>query len=258
MLRPIVFTILFFLLLLKVQTGFAQVTRANSYNTNAWFMYFGNHKLTDRFGLHAEVQLRRSQWFAESQQLLLRTGIDYYTKGNNRFTLGYAYVETHPYGDFPVANVFPEHRIWQQFLTSQTIGKFKLSHRYRLEQRMIGNATTGEFKNGRSENRFRYMAKVTVNLTSGEHPLFLAAYDEVFVNFGKEVGYNIFDQNRLYGALGYTLSSQLKVEVGYLNQIVQLRSLDATAASARNKIENNHTFQVGLFSTIPFYKSDNQ
>jgi hypothetical protein len=250
------FGILLFLLQITSQS-YGQVTRANSDNTNAWLMYFGNHKLSDRIGIHAEIQLRRNEWFSASQQLLLRTGLDYYTKGGNRFTVGYAYVETHPYGDFPVANAFPEHRIWQQFLTSQTIGKVKLSHRYRLEQRMIGNASTGEIKNGRYENRFRYMAKATVNLTSGDHALFLAAYDEVFVNFGREVAYNIFDQNRLYGAIGITLSPHVKLELGYLNQIVQLRSLDSNTGVSRNKIENNHTLQIGLFCSLPLYNKKN-
>ena len=122
---------------------------------------------------------------------------------------------------------------------------------------MIGNGSTGEFKNGRYENRFRYMAKATMNLTGGDHPVFLAVYDELFVNFGKEVAYNIFDQNRLYGAVGITLSPYVKLELGYLNQIIQLRSLDSNATVSRNKIENNHTIQIGLFSSLPLYKKKN-
>ncbi|HEY0771929.1 MAG TPA: DUF2490 domain-containing protein, partial [Sphingobacteriaceae bacterium] len=76
----------------------------------------------------------------------------------------------------------------------------------------------------------------------------------IFINFGSEVAYNLFDQNRLYGAIGFTFSPNLKLEVGYLNQRVQLRSLDMSTGAARNRIENNHTLQVGLFSTMSFYK----
>lgn len=233
----------------------AQATRAETNNSNAWFMYFGNHKLSQRIGIHAEAQLRRYELGAEKQQLLLRTGIDYYTKGNNRLTFGYAFIETYPYGAFAVANAFPEHRIWQQLLTTQSIGKVKLSHRYRLEQRMLGNASTGKFGDGRYENRMRYMARLSFNLTKGERPVYMALYDEIFVNFGKEVAYNIFDQNRAYGAIGFTLSPSFRLEAGYLYQLVQLRSLDMTA-NPRNKIENNHTLQIGLFSTMNFFKAD--
>jgi hypothetical protein len=232
-----------------------QTTRSETTNTNAWLMYFGNHKFTSRWGLHAEIQWRRHDLFSEDQQLLLRTGVDYYLKDNSRFTVGYAFVETYPYGEFAVPNAFPEHRIWQQFLTTQTIGRVKLSHRYRLEQRNIGNAATGEMSGGRYENRFRYMAKLTVPLVKDwERPLFFAAYDEIFLNFGKEVAYNIFDQNRAYAALGFTVTPTLKVELGYLYQLVQLRSLDMTADAPRNKVENNHTLQIGVYSTLPFYK----
>ena len=201
-------------------------------------------------GLHAEVQWRRSDVFSKNQQLLLRTGLEYFVRPDVRLTIGYGFIETYPYGEFAVPRAFPEHRIWQQLLVQQELGRIKLAHRYRLEQRMIGNATTGQFENGRYENRMRYMAKATVNITHGEHPIYAALYDEVFVNFGKDVGYNIFDQNRLYGAVGYTISSNFKMELGYLYQLVQLRSLDAT--SLNNRIENNHTIQIALFSNLAF------
>lgn len=229
-------------------------TRKHTENTNAWLMYFGNHKFSDRIGLHAEVQWRRSDLFSQNQQLLLRAGLDFYTKTQVRFTVGYAFVETHPYGEFAVQQAFPEHRIWQQMLLNQSLNKIQLSHRYRLEQRMIGNALTGHFENGRYENRVRYMAKATVNITNGMHPIFAALYDEVFINFGKGVAYNIFDQNRLYGALGYSISPGLKIELGYLYQMVQLRSLDPASLSTR--IENNHTLQFALFSNVSFDRAD--
>jgi hypothetical protein len=225
-------------------------TRLHTTNTHAWLMYFGNHKFADRWGLHAEVQWRRHDLLSESQQLLLRTGLDYYLKDSHRLTVGYAFVETYPYGEFAVANAFPEHRIWQQLATAHMLGKVKLAHRYRVEQRMIGNASTGAFKDGRFEHRFRYMAKATVNVTSGDRPVFGAIYNEIFINAGKDVGYNLFDQNRLYAALGFTFSPVLKMELGYLYQVVQLRSLDPVAA--RNRIEDNHTLQLGIYSTIGF------
>jgi hypothetical protein len=229
-------------------------TRTHAHNTNAWLMYFGNHKFSSWMGLHAEVQWRRSDLFSENQQLLLRTGLDFYVKPNLRLTVGYGFIETYPYGVFAVQNAFPEHRIWQQLLVPQDLGKVKLSHRYRVEQRMIGNSSTGQFENGRYENRMRYMVKATINITDGKHPIFAALYDEVFINFGKDVGYNIFDQNRLYGAVGYSISPTLKMELGYLYQAVQLRNLDGT--SLKNRIENNHTLQIGLFSTVALKKQE--
>ena len=49
-----------------------------------------------------------------------------------------------------------------------------------------------------------------------------AIYDEIFIGFGKNVNENVFDQNRLGVLLGYRFSSKLRIEGGFLSQIVQL------------------------------------
>jgi hypothetical protein len=232
--------------------------RVYANNHNAWFMYFGNHSFSNRWGLHAEIQLRRNDLIENPQQLLIRTGIEYQLKDGSKITAGYAFVETYPYGDFAVAGAFPEHRIWQQFTTTQTFSRFKLMHRYRLEQRFLGNPVSGDMSGGRYENRFRYMFKGSYVLTRDwKQPLFIAAYDEFFLNFGKEVAYNLFDQNRAYAAIGLTANQYLKIEVGYLYQIVQLRSLDLSA-TPKNKMESNHTLQAGLYFTLPFASTDDK
>lgn len=246
-----------FLVPCQAQGTASPAYRQNTGNTNAWLMYFGNHKFSPLLGWHAEVQIRRHDLIREWQQLLLRTGLDIYSK-NVRYTIGYAFVETYPYGEFPVAHSFPEHRIWQQALVSHSTGRLKLSHRYRLEQRMIGNASAGAFRNGRFENRFRYMLKGSLPLTGNTleaKEFFLAAYDEIFINFGKGVRYNLLDQNRAYAALGFHLGKIGKLECGFLYQVLQQGSLIQTGMDTFNKIENNFTFQLGLFSDLSFYKT---
>ena len=51
---------------------------------------------------------------------------------------------------------------------------------------------------------------------------YAAIYDEIFVGFGKNVNENVFDQNRLGVLLGYRFSSKVRIEGGFLSQIVQL------------------------------------
>ena len=248
-------TILFFYFT-AFSIGNAQTYRETTTNTNLWLMYFVNHKFTNTLGLHAEAQVRRHDVVSEWQQLLLRVGLDIYTS-QARFTFGYGFIETFPYGDFPVANAFPEHRIWQQLLLPQTWGRASISHRYRLEQRFIGNASTGEFQNGRYENRARYMFRANIALqgnTIDPGEFYLAIYDEIMINFGKEVRYNLFDQNRLYGALGYHLGRIGTLEVGYLLQSVKQRNLYTAASPPRNIMESNHNFQIGIFSNLSFLR----
>jgi hypothetical protein len=72
----------------------------------------------------------------------------------------------------------------------------------------------------------------------------VALYDEVFVNFGKNVTGNIFDQNRAYAAIGYNVTKTNRLEVGFMEQTLQQRN--------GRIIENNHTLMVAWYSTTLF------
>ncbi|RYD71567.1 MAG: DUF2490 domain-containing protein [Sphingobacteriales bacterium] len=226
----------------------AQNARIKDQNTNAWFMYFGDHNLTQKWGIHTEAQIRRAEIVETWQQLLLRGGINYNFSKNLMGTLGYAFVQTHPYGDFPVSEAFPEHRIYEQLQFKNKENKVGLLHRYRLEQRWVKPAGKDTFV---YTNRVRYMFRAVLPLTkraAADTGFYLAAYDEVFVNFGKNVQFNIFDQNRLGFALGYKFSKNIALEAGYLNQIIQ---------KANGKIlEYNHTLQLGLTYNLDFRKTE--
>lgn len=222
-------------------------------NGHIWLVANGNNKLTDKLGVHTEVQVRRADFGQEWQQLLLRGGLDYHWSEALRLTAGYAFVQTWPYGQYPVKHAFPEHRIWEQALVTGKLGDATLQHRYRLEQRFIGDAATGRFEGGRYENRLRYMARLNIPLsgeTIDDGELYAALYDEVFINFGEEVKYNIFDQNRAYGALGYQIGPVGRVEIGYMNQLVQQRSL--TPDSNKQIIESNNTMMLSFSSNFSF------
>lgn len=234
--------------LAKAQTN----PRINSDNFNAWLVYNGQHLLTDKFGLHAEVQIRRNDGVSGWQQLLLRPGIFYKINKNVLATAGYAYVETYPYGDIPIAKTaFPEHRIWQQLQLNQQTGQVDITSRLRLEQRFFGDAAIGTFTNVRYENRVRYMLRASIPLGKAS-PLYVPVYDEVFIAFGKNVKYNTFDQNRFGLGMGLKTGQFTKIEVGYLYQYVQQRNL---MASFNQVVENNHTITVNLFSTLHFIKA---
>jgi hypothetical protein len=216
-------------------------------NANAWFMYFGDHPVSEKWGVHLEGQYRRHDVVSNWQQLLLRPGVNYKASENVMLTGGYAFINTHRYGEFPAAARFPEHRIFQQAVLKHGVGKAGLSHRYRLEQRYIGESFINdggdpEVRRWRYENRFRYMLRGVIPF--GESDYYLAAYDEFMVNFGKNVASNVFDQNRAYLALGRKMGAPGNLELGYMHQMVQQRN--------GRVLESNHTVQVAWFSQLPF------
>lgn len=230
-------------------------TRIHSSNNNAWLMYFGDHKISKYWGIHIEGQIRRNDFVQQWQQLLLRTGINYHINEQIFATVGYCFVETYPYGDFPVKSSFPEHRLWEQLQIKNQIQQFEWISRFRLEQRFselpILNTISNTYEPGDAlyTNRFRLLNRVSIPFSGQkiiDKSFYISFYDELFINFGKNVGLNLFDQNRAYAAIGYKIPKMGRLEIGYLEQTI--------IKSDGFKIENNHTIQLGLSSNIDFMK----
>jgi Protein of unknown function (DUF2490) len=219
--------------------------RMTSTQQHLWGTITGNIQLdTSKYYIFYDVQIRRNELGLSAQQELFRLGLIKQATKSTSFGLGYAFANTVPYGDFPVKNPFYEHRIWEQLQHRQYFSRSNLTHRYRLEQRRIGNSEYGKFEKPRLENRVRYMVRYQYTLRKHDtHPLFANLFDEVFVNFGQEVTRNIFDQNRIGGSLGIGLFKGATLELGYLNQYIMLRGL---TSDGKNKMENNHTYSVSL------------
>jgi hypothetical protein len=234
---------------------FAQKNIANQ--NGAWLMYFGNHKISEKFSLHTEYQFRRSDFVKDWQQSLARIGLDYHFDNNNSVTAGYGWIVSYPYGLQPIKVNTTEHRIWQQFITQSKLGRLNFNHRYRLEQRFIENASLNPANdkvvdgyNFRQRARYRFLINIPINHKEmTDNTLFFSTYDEVFLGFGKGIGKNILDQNRLFAALGWKFNAQSNVQLGYLNQIiVKTNGVD---------LERNHNLQLSWTYNLDFRKNDN-
>jgi Protein of unknown function (DUF2490). len=66
---------------------------------------------------------------------------------------------------------------------------------------------------------------------------YASAYNEIFLHLDNPV----FDRNRVYGALGYVINKNMRIEAGYMNQIQE------------NK--NRGQVQIGFYNNIPFSKN---
>lgn len=208
-------------------------------------MYFGNHKIAEKFSLHTEYQFRRSDFANDWQQSLMRLGLDYHLPKKAMLTVGYGWIVSFPYGEQPIAAKFDEHRIWQQLILQDDLGgRFYFHHRYRFEQRFLekipANGTGGnDGYNFRQRARYRLLVTVPISKkTLDDNTLFLAAYDEVFLGFGKGIQKNVLDQNRLYFALGWRFNKDMNVQAGYLHHYV--------IKTDGVRKEENHTLQLGL------------
>jgi len=188
------------------------VGSAQNSNFGDWIIYFGNKQINDQWNWHHEVQYRNYNAVGDLEQLLLRTGIGRnLSPGNNNLLLGYGYILSQNYldGEPEKVNV-EEHRIYQQFITKQSFGRFKMQHRYRFEQRFVEE----DFR-----LRFRYFLALNVAITQPtvtDNTLYFSAYNELFINNERD----FFDRNRLYGGLGYRFNKTVRCEIGYMNQFL--------------------------------------
>ncbi|GEN68584.1 MULTISPECIES: DUF2490 domain-containing protein [Chryseobacterium] len=206
-------------------------TFAQKSDLGAWYMYFGNNKISKKLNFHNEIQYRNFDGIGDLEQLLIRTGIGYdLTENNNNVLLGYGFILSQPYVNGEKKENI-EHRIFQQFITKQKFGRFNLQHRYRLEERFLEE----DFR-----MRFRYMLGVTIPITQKEmlpKTLYASVYNEIFLHFNSPV----FDRNRVYGALGYVINKNMRIEAGYMNQLQENR--------------NRGQIQIGFYNNIPFTKN---
>ena len=174
-----------------------------------WLMYFGTHKISEKYSLHYETQLRNYEIISNFNQLLPRVGLNYHIDESSIVTAGYAFIPTQNEFDKGWGEeMITENRIWEQFILRNSINRIKIRHRYRLEQRWVkaGDITT-------YKNRARYMLSVKLPISKNEEsPLFISLYDEIFLNISD----NPFDQNRLFAALGYQVNKQMNIQLGYL------------------------------------------
>ena len=162
--------------------------------------------------------------------MLLRTGIGYnLTENNNNILLGYGYIKSQNYLPNKTEKISSnEHRVFQQFINRQNIGRVFLQQRYRIEERFLKD----DF-----QMRFRYFVGLNIPFgkkTMAPNTIYASAYNEIFINAQN----SYFDRNRLYGAVGYVFTKYIKAEVGFMAQTLQAK--------------NRNQFQIVFFNNLPF------
>jgi long-subunit fatty acid transport protein len=195
--------ILGLLMLISAFTVEAQVNGEEK--LGSWHMYFGTNRISNNLSIHTEAQLRYYEQAENFNQLLLRTGINYHFDPNAWATFGYGYMVTDgSFEEFPDETNSIEHRIFERFFLKNRVWEFNFEHRYTLEQRFLDFGDSNDV-----QHRMRYRLQMTLPLTN---TFFLNFYDEIFINLQDD----IFDQNRLYAALGVNVTENLSVQAGYL------------------------------------------
>ena len=205
----------------------AQVAKQTGTLQQVWTGYFNQTRLSDKWGLWFDAQLRtRDDFFNDLSLSIIRPGITYYVNDALKLTAGYGYITQYPQDNFKESR--PEHRPWQQVQWHTKYGKNRTAQYIRLEERfrrkIAPDSTLAEGHNFNYRVRYNLLWQVPLGdaeIKKGDVSFILN--DEVHVAFGKEV-LNYFDQNRFFAGFALHLNAQDNLQVGYLNVFQQLPS----------------------------------
>lgn len=208
----------YFTLLVVVFSLIKVSSQVEQSQTGTWWMYFYNHNFKDsQFGIQGDIQYRDWQGLGDLEQLLLRSGLTYTpTNSGVKFTLGYGHITSGQFGDSDDTST--ESRIYQEALIPQKLGgRFHLTHRFRYEQRFV------EDQDFRTRYRYNLFLNVPINSKAlSPKAYYVALYNELFINGQTDIGNNktvdFFDRNRTYLGMGYVLNSNIRFQLGWMNQ----------------------------------------
>lgn len=216
-------------MLFSVVVGFGQANKTKETCEQIWLGYFNQTRLSDKWGFWVDAHIRTKDDFTDSlSQFIIRPGITYYLADKTKLTVGYAYVNHFPADAHPETSQ-PEHRIWQQIQWHNNYDRIKLMQWVRLEERYRRKIKDAdELADGYNFNfraRFNIMMQVALGKNKFEKgSLAWVVNDELMVNFGDQIVYNYFDQNRFFTGFHYYVTKHSFLQFGYMNVFQQLSS----------------------------------
>jgi len=236
--------------LLVAQVSFAQ-TRQTTEREQTFLAYFNAARLSEHWGTWLDVHYRQTGNFFDRPFLgIARLGGTYFFNNDVRFTAAYAYVHGFPDAGFKTAK--PEHRPWQQLWWRNKYKKLQTIQQLRLEQRfvqrVVNDVALDEYA---YSNRIRYAITLSAPLRKkGAETSRLSAVlnNELFINFGANIIYNHFDQNRFFAGFAWNFTPDLSAQFGYMNVFQQ--------TAAGDRFFNNHCIRLYFLQNLDFRKSD--
>ncbi len=196
--------------------------RITARRSELWNGFYTKYRIGEKLFYYGEYHLRtRDQLVQNMGQIYLRFGLSYIINKNLEITGGIVtpfYWAPPEYADQdrPYDNIVNQFRFWQQALFIQPIGKAKLYHQIRTEQRWRRDY----YVDSPFELTYRWRYKISSYIPLNSYKFqpgtyFLSVYNEVFIQTGKTIIRNPFEDNRAFVGLGYILNENIQFQVGY-------------------------------------------
>ncbi|MDN3654950.1 DUF2490 domain-containing protein [Ferruginibacter paludis] len=232
--------------LIQFQLNAQTKTKEVNIQSQSWVSENGTFRFSKRFGMIADLHMRRNNFLADPGFYFVRTGLDYWINENITAILGYGQMWVAPSN--PAWHHFvQEHRIYQQLQQFSKIGKIIVLNRIRNEQRwqekIVNDKFTHDYK---FTDRVRYLLSFTIPVADNKKLPSLVLSDELAIQFGKEVVYNTFDQNRFFIGIKQPVCKTLSFDLGYM--------LFTQEKSTGYQYDKNNTLRCFFYYTPDFRK----
>lgn len=174
-------------------------------------------KFSDHWGIVADFHDRWDGFVDENNFYLLRGGITYIPNTYVSLTAGYAHMWLAP-SNPDWSTYADENRFYEQVQLNTVAGKVGIVQRIRNEQRwqekIVDDQETDE---ARFTDRVRYLVGFNIPVFSKKTLPLLVVSDEILLQFGNEVIYNTFDQNRFFVGIKQIIDPKWSFDFGYMN-----------------------------------------
>ena len=200
--------------------------------TGLWLGGYFKMRFHKNFGYYSEHHYRGTNskeniksFVGRPGKIYNRLGINFYVNKNFQAVVGPALIvrfSPDP-GNEQYTSPVLEYRIWEQFLLkSPKMGRFQIYHQFRFEQRWKkSNKIDAHYK---FTNRYRYKLFAYIPINTKyiiEKTLFFSPSAEIFMQSGKSIVYNPFEDFRTYNGFGYVFNKNLTFFVGHMWTIGQ-------------------------------------
>jgi hypothetical protein len=237
------------LFLILIIISFVRVGAQTTRMQESWLDYLNQNRYTDKWGSWIDVQSKLKDHYINAINANEFTlGASYFPNKNFKYTGAVTYVDQFPSTgkNYHLA----EYRPWQQIQytfqkpTSQWLQWLRLEERFK--QTAINNLSSDNYD---FTYRLRYFLLAQFPLTQHKYEkgsLSFVTSEELYVNFGKNIVYNTFDQNRFFLGFYYYLNKDNILQLGYTN-LYQMYN-------AKNKFLQSDVLRISVFNNIDFRK----
>lgn len=226
-------------------------------SSSLWLGAYTKYRIGEKLWYNGEYHIRRrSNYVNEMAQLYIRLGLSYLVNKNFEITGGivtpFYWADKNSYEPTDrIDKVVPQFRFWQQYLFIQSLGRVKLYHQIRTEQRW-----KRDFKEGAPfllTHRFRYkiMSYIPLNTSDFQKGTFYGVfYNELFIQAGKSIRYNYLEDNRTFGGIGYILDENIQLQAGFMKSFQQKdNGID---------FNNRDILRLSIYHNLDFYYKKNK